>query len=182
MIQIAMLCGHKFDTEQFQNYPDDYAGYCPDCIRALEESDDNFSDVDTEPDGNGIPMFDGDSFSEDDDEDYDEDVALDDYQEEENIEDDDIDPMAEETEEDHERDLQKAAMEIVDSLDSVYLDSQVVTDVPHNVQIQLDTPLSNSGISESMCKTMTMVLRKGRQVDPARELSGEFTLEGMFDI
>lgn len=181
MIQTAMLCGHKFDTEQFQNYPDDYAGYCPDCIRALEESDDNFSDVDTEPDGNGIPMFDGDSFSEDDDEDYDEDVALDDYEEQENIEDDDIDPMAEETEEDHERDLQKAAMEIVDSLDSVYLGSQDTTVLPYNVQTQVET-LPVSGVSEPMRKTITMVLRKGRQVDPAQEWPSEFTLEDMFKL
>lgn len=181
MIQTAMLCGHKFDTEQFQNYPDDYAGYCPECVKALEESDDNFVDVDTEPDGNGIPMFDGDSFSEDDDEDYDEDVALDDYEEQENIEDDDIDPMAEETEEDHERDLQKAAMEVVDSLDSIYIGDKTSENVPvDGIKLEFDPPMS--GISQPMQKTINMVLRKGRQVDPATDYSNGITLEGFFDI
>lgn len=170
MIQRAMLCGHEFDTDTFPNYPDDYAGYCPECIKALEESDDNFDDVDTEPDGNGIPQFDGDSFSEDDDEDYDTDVDLDAYEENENIEDDDIDPMAEETEEDHDRELQRAAQEIVESVDSVYTSNandsnvgvfqQQVIGLPDVVEIgsvyaQHDKPKS------------TVVLRKGAVKDPA---------------
>lgn len=180
MIQRAMLCGHEFDTDSFPGYPDDYAGYCPECIKALEESDDNFTDVDTEPDGNGIPQFDGDSFSEDDDEDYDNDVALDDYEEEENIEDDDIDPMAEETEEDHDRELQRAAQEIVDSVDSVYSPAEVnplgndpsvrgviglPDDVGMGIYTQPDKPRS------------TIVLRKGNHTDPALTIGNEFIPE-----
>ena len=176
MIQTAMLCGHKFDTESFPNYPDDYAGYCPECIKALEESDDNFTDVDTEPDGNGIPMFDGDSFSEDDDEDYDNDVALDDYEELENIEDDDIDPMAEETEEDHERELQRAAQEVVDSIDSVYTASE---NTPIH-EVYRPTGLVTLEPCMNQQPRTTLVLRKGRQVDPAADT--QFPLEGLFEF
>lgn len=178
MIQRAMLCGHEFDTDAFTNYPDDYAGYCPECIKELEESDDNFSDVDTEPDGNGIPQFDGDSFSEDDDEDYDNDVALDDYEEYENIEDDDIDPMAEETEEDHERELKQAAQEIVDSIDSIYSPRGNNDGIVIGADSQ--SLVANSNLSDPMKHTVNMFLRNGRRVDPAKDVQTEFS--EMFDL
>ena len=180
MIQRAMLCGHEFDTDSFPGYPDDYAGYCPECIKALEESDDNFTDVDTEPDGNGIPQFDGDSFSEDDDEDYDNDVALDDYEEEENIEDDDIDPMAEETEEDHDRELQRMAQEVVDSVDSVYSSAEVnpLGNDP-SVRRVIGLPdVVGMGIYAQHDKLRsTIVLRKGNHTDPALTVGNEFIPE-----
>ena len=180
MIQRAMLCGHEFDTDSFPGYPDDYAGYCPECIKALEESDDNYDDVDTEPDGNGIPQFDGDSFSEDDDEDYDTDVALDDYEEEENIEDDDIDPMAEETEEDHDRELQRAAQEIVDSVDSVYTSAEVnpVGNDPAVRRVVGLPDVVGMGIYAQHDKPKsTIVLRKGSHADPSLTIGNEFIPE-----
>lgn len=166
MIQRAMLCGHEFDTESFTNYPDDYAGYCPECIKELEESDDNFSDVDTEPDGNGVPQFDGDSFSEDDDEDYDDDVALDDYAEDENIEDDNIDPMAEETEEDFDREEKQLAEEIANSLDSIYKPSMQNLGIG-NSALNIEIPFGMSS---------NMVLKRGLQTDPASDLLDAFKI------
>jgi hypothetical protein len=166
MITVAMLCGHEFDTDSFQNYPDDYAGYCPDCIKALEEADDNFSDVDLEPDGNGIPQFNGDSFSEDDDEDYDTDVALDDYAEEENIEDDDIDPMAEETQEDFDREEKQLAEEIANSLDSIYKPSMQNLGIG-NSALNIEIPFGMSS---------NMVFKRGLQTDPASDLLDAFKI------
>ena len=115
---IAFLCGHNFNPDDFQNYPDDYAGYCPACIARMKDEADQV-DTDDEPDGTGLMEYDGDSFAEDDDSGNDE-SDLDDYEDDTEDSEIDEDPLADETEEDDDRDIRQRAEEIAESLDSVY--------------------------------------------------------------
>lgn len=115
---IAFLCGHDFNIDDFPNYPDDYAGYCPTCIAHMKDEADQV-DTDDEPDGTGLMEYDGESFAEDDEFGNDE-SDLDDYEDETEQSEIEEDPLADETEEDEDRDIRQRAEEIAESLDSVY--------------------------------------------------------------
>lgn len=112
-IQRAILCGHDFDPDDFPNYPDDYAGYCPHCVSKMKDSEDEEIDGDDEPDGTGIMEFDGSSFAEDDEEGNDSEDIDAVAEDEDNI---DEDPLADETEEDEDRDIEKSVDTIEENL------------------------------------------------------------------
>lgn len=101
-ILTAFLCGHTFSPDDFENYPDDYAGYCPVCARKIADQRIASDDEDEEPDPTGIPEFDSDL---PDDDDYvasgNDDTALDDYPEEDQEIEEDI--FADDTEEEDDR-------------------------------------------------------------------------------
>ena len=113
----AILCGHTFDPDDFENYPDDYAGYCPRCVKDMLDKEAENLDGDDEPDGVGLMEFDGESFDDEEDRNND-DSALDDYEDGEET--DDTDPFADETEEDEDRLIDKTVEEAVSALDSIY--------------------------------------------------------------
>lgn len=113
----AILCGHMFDPNDFENYPDDYAGYCPKCVRDMKEKEAESVDGDDEPDGVGLMEFDGESFDDEEDPNNDE-SALDEYEDGDDT--DYTDPFADETEEDYDRLEDKVVKEAVEALDSIY--------------------------------------------------------------
>ena len=114
----AFLCGHLFDPDDFENYPDDYAGYCPKCIEAMKDKESEGLDGDDEPDGAGIVEFEGDSFDDEEDINND-DSDLDDYAEDND--EIDVDPFADETEEDDDRLEDKVVRESLEKIDSIYI-------------------------------------------------------------
>ena len=59
---LAILCNHEFDPAAFENFADDYAGYCPRCMEQIERPD---MDEEEDPDGSGVPEFSGDFDGED---------------------------------------------------------------------------------------------------------------------
>ena len=113
----AFLCGHMFDPNDFENYPDDYSGYCPNCIRMMKDNEAEKVDADEEPDGTGLMEYDGESFDDDEDINND-DSILDDY--EEDVDEAEVDPFTDETEEDDDRLEEKVVREAVEALDSIY--------------------------------------------------------------
>ena len=113
----AILCGHQFDPDDFENYPDDYSGYCPNCIKAMKDREAENVDGDEEPDGTGLMEYGGESFDDDGDTNND-DSNLDDY--EEGDEESDVDIFAEETEEDDDRLQDKVVKESLEMIDSIY--------------------------------------------------------------
>ena len=111
-ILIAFLCGHSFIPSDFQNYPDDYAGYCPACVRAIMSQELNAADEDEEPDSTGVPEFNSDLPDDDDFEEAGNDADdLDAYEEEDQQVDEDV--FADETEEDEDRTVAKIVSDLI---------------------------------------------------------------------